>query len=624
MAVPTKKIYGRNGKLIFDPNNPKDVENYNKRQPLMEAFNLVQGLTDPRGGGGLFGMAKKVSKAIAKETVKKVAKSTTKSATKRSPKKITTTENKVEKPNLTLENLKKALNPSSGLPGSLPKVTNTKSVSTSSKSLTSNTPKSRTSQKTLPTGEESKAVIKTAAPKVRTLSDFMKQQSEVITPLLPDVKSLPSSSTKLPKINNFLEQQAKANASRKIVNNLTRNVEVPKTSNTFPFPSMKDVLNRQSNPLGLKLPFDDAVGKFRISDSKIAASQVDNVSPKVVTEVVKDTKQLFGQRPTFGPYSSRTNILSEVVTGQKDVYKNLRAKAAEKAKVVPELPKDKLDTFSKLVLGTAGLGIVSGIGYQGYKGYQGLTSKPTDLNNINENDLRDSKVYKDVKILKTSTGDKGIIKDPATGKWKYFDEKKGVRLPKSEVGLGDGPPIGLGDKTNTGDRTGSGRTGTKPRSATGQAFDKAFAEARKQAGGAGGIFEFNNKKYGTALEGETVPKDRVEVGKTTAPLMGDEEYKKDPRLATLRQEDDDKQLLARAEAQKKEMKEFKPTESLDVLPVPTKPLSSLMFKTSSLNPQTGSRVEPISYNTIDTVDTKSKKLRKKSYGGNLAMLKYMK
>ena len=293
----------------------------------------------------------------------------------------------------------------------------------------------------------------------------------------------------------------------------------------------------------------------------------------------------------------------------------------EAAKVVPKVPKDKLDTFSKLVLGTAGLGIAGGIGYQGYKGYQGLTSKPTDLNNINENDLRDSKVYKDVKILKTSTGDKGIIKDPATGKWKYFDDKKGVKLTKDNVGLGDGPPIGLGDKTNTRDSGKSSGTGTKPRSATGQAFDKAFAEARKQAGGAGGIFEFNNKKYGTALEGETVPKNRVEVGKTTTTLMGDEEYKKDPRLAILRQQDDDRQLLARAEAQKKEMKEFKPTESLDVLPIPTKPLSSLMFKTAPLNPKTNSRIEPVSY---DTIDTKSKKLRKKSYGGNLAMLKYMK
>ena len=97
-----------------------------------------------------------------------------------------------------------------------------------------------------------------------------------------------------------------------------------------------------------------------------------------------------------------------------------------------------------------------------------------------------------------------------------------------------------------------------------------------------------------------------------------EEYKKDPRLATLRQQDDDRQLLARAEAQKKEMMEFEPTE---VLPFRTKPLSSLVFKTAPLNPKTNSRVEPVSYTNIET---NSKKLKKKSYGGNLAMLKYMK
>ncbi len=605
MAIPTKKIYGRNGKLVFDPNNPEDVKRQEELNKQIEMAKQLFSIVDPRGGGGIGAMARGISKAaLAKMSKSKFTQNKAKQILELVTKPMTRGKKSVPK-NTTkaAPTVKEVVETKPTITGSLPKVTNNKLVSTSSKSLTSNTPKSRTSQKTLPAGEESKAVIKTAAPKVRTLSDFMKQQSEVITPLLPDVKSLPFGSTKLPKINNVLEQQAKANASRKIVNNVTRNVEVPKTSNTIPFPSMKDVLNRQSNPLGLKLPFD-------------------NVSPKVATEAAKNTKQLFGQRPTFGPYSSRTNILSEVVTGQKDVYKNLRAKAAEKAKEIPKVPKDKLDTFSKLVLGTAGLGIAGGIGYQGYKGYQGLTSKPTDLNNINENDLRDSKVYKDVKILKTSTGDKGIIKDPATGKWKYFDEKKGIRLPKGKVGLGDGPPIGLGDKNNTGDGGTGGGTTTK--SKTRIEFEKAFAEARKQAGGAGGIFEFNNKKYGTALEGETVPKDRVEVGKTTAPLMGDEYYKKDPRLATLRQQDDDRQLLARAEAQKKEMKEFKPTESLDVLPVPTKPLSSLMFKTSSLNPQTNSRVEPVSYDTIDTVDTKSKKLRKKSYGGNLAMLKYMK
>jgi hypothetical protein len=279
----------------------------------------------------------------------------------------------------------------------------------------------------------------------------------------------------------------------------------------------------------------------------------------------------------------------------------------EASKVVPKMPKEKLDNFSKLVLGTAGLGIASGIGYQGYKGYQGLTSKPIDLNNIKEADLSDSTKYKDVKILKTSTGDKGIIKDPKTGKWKYFNEKEGVLKSGLAIGGGDGgggskPPITSGGTTT-------------PRSKTGQAFDKAFAEARKQAGGAAGIFEWNGKKYGTALKGETVPKDRVEVGKTTTSLMGDEEYKKDPRLAILRQQDDDRQLLARA---KKEMMEFEPTT---VLPTPTKPLSSLVFKTAPLNPKTNSRVEPVSYTNIET---NSKKLKKKSYGGNLAMLKYMK
>jgi len=523
MAIPTKKVYGRNGKLIFDPSNPEDVRNYKEKQPLMEAFNLVRGVTDPRGGGGLFGMARKaastvVSKAVAKETVKKAAKSTT----KRSNKKITTTENKVEKPNLTLENLKKALNPSSGLPGPLPKVGSNKSLTTTNKSLTSNTPNSRTIQKTLPSGEESKAVIKTTTPKIKTISDFMKQQSEVITPLLPSVKTLPSGSK---NISNTME-----------------------------------------------------------------LAQIPGSSAKTIKEGIK----------SFTGSTTRPGSTSMNYT-PTDASKALSS-IKEASKVVPKMPKEKLDIFSKLVLGTAGLGIAGGIGYQGY---QGLTSKPIDLNNINENDLSDSTKYKDVKILKTSTGDKGIIKDPKTGKWKYFNEKEGVLKSGLAIGGGDG---GGGSKSPN---TGGGSGTTTPRSTTGQSFDKAFAEARKQAGGAAGIFEWNGKKYGTALKGETVPKDRVEVGKTTTPLMGDEEYKKDPRLATLRQQDDDRQLLARAEAQKKEMMEFKPTEVL-----PTKPLSSLVFKT------TNRRDEQAALYNIEA-DNKLP-LKKKRYGGNLAMLKYMK
>lgn len=215
---------------------------------------------------------------------------------------------------------------------------------------------------------------------------------------------------------------------------------------------------------------------------------------------------------------------------------------------------------------------------------------PVDLKRIDKSKLKDSNI-EGVKTIKGSDGkDYGIQWNNTTQSWDYYrgdKTKKTTETPKPDLkreDVGGGyTPI----KDNKGSGTGSGRktttgggTGTTPRSTT--------------------------------------------VPKTTAPLMGDEYYKKDPRLATLRQQDDDRQLLARAEAQKKEMKEFKPTESLDVLPVPTKPLSSLMFKTSTLNPKTNSRVEPVSYDTIDIVDTKSKKLRKKSYGGNLAMLKYMK
>jgi hypothetical protein len=474
MTIPDKKIY-RNGKLMFDPNNPEDVKNYREKQPLMEAFNLVRGLTDPRGGGGLFGMARKaaskvVSKAVAKETVKKAAKSTIKTGSKKA-----------------------------------------------------------------------KSTVKEIVEKKPTIPTNI--------PSTMELAQIPGSSVKTIKegIKSFTGKAEKF---------------VPKTSK---------LITRANTSAGNLKPFKGST-----------------------------------TRPGSTPMNYTPTDASKALSSIK-----------EASKVVPKMPKEKLDIFSKLVLGTAGLGIAGGIGYQGYKGYQGLTSKPIDLNNINENDLSDSTKYKDVKILKTSTGDKGIIKDPKTGKWKYFNEKEGVKLPKGNVGLGDGPPIGLNDNNqNKGNNQGSNKSGTTtPRSKTRQAFDKAFAEARKQAGGAAGIFEWNGKKYGTALKGETVPKDRVEVGKTTTPLMGDEEYKKDPRLATLRQQDDDRQ---RAEAQKKEMMEFEPTE---VLPFRTKPLSSLVFKTAPLNPKTNSRVEPVSYSNIET---NSKKLKKKSYGGNLAMLKYMK
>lgn len=234
-----------------------------------------------------------------------------------------------------------------------------------------------------------------------------------------------------------------------------------------------------------------------------------------------------------------------------------------------------------------------------------------------------------VSIVKGTDGkDYGIQWNNTTKSWDYYRGDKTKKTPetkpevikKEDVGGGGVTPIK--DNQGGGTNTGGGGTGggTKPRSATGQAFDKAFAEARKQAGGAGGIFEWNGKKYGTALVGETVPKNRVDVSKTTAPLMGDEEYKKDPRLATLRQEDDDRQLLARAEAQKKEM------ESKIIQPLPTKPLSELVFKTTAKAAESQKiRNSMDEQNALRSIIADNRTpLKKKRYGGNLAMLKYMK
>ena len=416
--------------------------------------------------------------------------------------------------------------------------------------------------------------------------------------VVPTVKKVEEKPVEVIKetLSRLLKPIPKLNKSKSFTTAKAKNAldEIPKDKpSTKTTPTKSDeVIPKINRKTSYSPEKPNSIGNFKIGESAVGTSQASKVIPEVI--------------PTTIP--KRANILSEVVKNQKDVYKNLRAKAAEKAKVVPELPKDKLDTFSKLVLGTTGLGIASGIGYQGYKGYQGLTSKPIDLSKVNENDLIDSKVYKDVKILKTSTGDKGIIKDPATGKWKYFNKDKGVKLSEGRVGLGDGPPIGLGDKTNTGDRTGSSGTGTKPRSATGQAFDKAFAEARKQAGGAGGIFEWNGKKYGTALKGETVPKDRVEVGKTTAPVTIKNDYptaKTDPTLEKAMQEDSIKQ------------QRIMYTEKM------SKPLSSIVFKPTSKAVDVRNVMDEQDALRSIRADNKLP-LKKKKYGGNLAMLKYMK
>jgi hypothetical protein len=445
---------------------------------------------------------------------------------------------------------------------------------------------------TKPMTRGKKAVTKKATP---TVKEVVEKPVEIVKETLSRLlKPIP----KLNKSKSFTTAKAK-NALDKIPKDKP-SVKTKPTKSDEVIPK----INRKESYSPVK---PNSIGSFKIGESAVGTSQTSKIIPEVIPTTIPKATEFVG-RPTFGPYSSRANILSEVIPFQKDVYKNLRAKAAEKAKEVPEIPKEKLDIFSKLVLGTAGLGIAGGIGYQGYQGVKNRIDRekinPTELNNIKESDLRDSTKYKDVKILKTSTGDKGIIKDPKTDKWKYFNEKEGIKLPKGNVGLGDGPPIGLDNNNqNKGNNQGSNKSGTTtPRSKTGQAFDKAFAEARKQAGGAGGIFEWNGKKYGTALKGETVPKDRVEVGKTTTPVTIKNDYpttKTDPTLEMAMEQDSIRQQMA------------------------TKPLSSLVFKPTSKAVDVRNVMDEQDALRSIRADNKLP-LKKKRYGGNLAMLKYMK
>lgn len=536
MAIPTKKMYDRKGKLIFDPNNPEDVKNYRKIQPLIESFNLVRGLTDPRGGGGLFGMARKaaskvVSKAIAKETVKKAAKSTT----KRSSKKVTTTENKVEKPNLTLENLKKALNPSSELPSSLPKVGNNKSLSTSNKSLTSNTFKSRTSQKTLPAGEESKTVIKTDTPKIKTISDFMKQQSEVITPLLPNVKTFPSGSK---NISNTMEL-----------------AQIPSSS-------VKTIKE------GIK-SFKGTKGKFTPRD----------------TERVAKAREILNQ-PIAG--TMRPSTISQ---GFKSPFANTSLR-----KYIPEanpydFSKFKLDgdvvnkPLSNLIEGSmivGGLGL--GAGLMSYdsrlnssKVNNKQTTSPVDLKRIDRSKLRDSNI-EGVKTIKGSDGkDYGIKWNNTTGKWEYY---KGGGKPVVKQTTPKQETV----KENTG---GGGVTPIK--------------DNKKTTGTGGG-----NQTTTTGGTGSTKATTTPTVTPTTSTYVGDEYYKANPDLEKAIQDDSIKQQRA-----------------MYLEKIATKPLSSLVFKTTSKDIDVRNTMDE--QNALKSIRENNKlPLKKKRYGGNLAMLKYMK
>lgn len=538
MAIPTKKMYDRNGKVIFDPSNPEDVRRQEELNKQIEMAKQLFSIVDPRGGGGIGAIARGISKAA----LAKMAKSKF-------------TQNRVKQ----LADLV------------------TKPMTRGKKAVPKTTP-------TVKEVVETKPTIPTTIPTSgSTVSDKIKSLSNAEIKAFENVKN----------VRELAEKQVK---------------NAPTTISNAPKKSVSDIIreNIANRKLGTKGFTREEITAYNQKTAKGLQTAKDIVSKNLerVKELKKES-ETFYQKSVPESIAASNKKITDRAIGAGVIAGVIGAGAGTTYYGMQLSNKDNKKTTTPQKTGPVDLKRI-------------INTKPSNIEGVRTVKGTDGKDY-------------GIVWNNTTKSWDYYRGNKTTENKQQEK---SGLAIGGGDsKRNDSSGTGSGGnqrtttgggTGTTPRSATGQAFDKAFAEARKQAGGAGGIFEWNGKKYGTALEGETVPKDRVEVGKITAPLMGDETYKADPSLEKFRQQDDDKQLLARAEAQKKEMKEFKPTESLDVLPMPTKPLSSLMFKTSSLNPQTGSRVEPISYNTIDTVDTKSKKLRKKSYGGNLAMLKYMK
>lgn len=503
MAIPTKKMYDRKGKLVFDPNNPEDVRNYKEKQPLLEALKLVQGLTDPRGGSGFVGMARGISKAAGA----KMAKSR---YTKNKAKEI-----------LDLV---------------------TKPMTKGKKSV----------PKTKPTVKE---VVETKPTVPTTIPSTM------------ELAQIPGSTVK------------------------TIQKEVIK-----PFKGTKGTFTPRET---------ERVARAReILNQPIAGSMRPSTIPQ-------------GFKSPFANTSLRKAVYVPEANPFKDFYK---------FKLDGDVVNKPLSNLIEGTMIAGGLGMGSALISSGNR----LSSKnnkqtktpqktgPVDLKRITNTK---PSTIEGVRIVKGTDGkDYGIVWDNKTQSWDYYRSDKTKKTPENKqqekVRGGNYIPIDNTDKNkgnsqSSGTNTGGSRTGgtTTPKSKTRIEFEKAFAEARKQAGGAGGIFEFNNKKYGTALEGETVPKNRVEVGKTTTPVTTPvtvkNDYptaKTDPTLEIAMQEDSIRQQTA-------------------TKPLPTKPLSSLVFKTTS---------KDIKYKMDEQdalrsiLENNKLPLKKKRYGGNLTMLKYMK
>lgn len=418
--------------------------------------------------------------------------------------------------------------------------------------------------------------------------------------------------------------------------------EVVETKPTIPttVPAASDKIKSLSNA-EIKA-FENVKNVRELAEKQAKNSPIKKTTApkKSVSDIIRETianRKLGTKGPTreeMKAYIQKNqkakNTAKDIVTNKKLKTELEKIREANKPFYEKSI-KESVDAINKKI--AIGTGIIGGLTAAGgtYYGMQ-LSNKdkkqtttpqktsPVDLKRITN--TKPSSIP-GVSIVKGTDGkDYGIVWNNTTKSWDYYRGDKTKKTPenkqKQEKVRGGGYiPIDNTDKNKGnnqggGTNTGGGGTGggTKPRSATGQAFDKAFAEARKQAGGAGGIFEWNGKKYGTALVGETVPKDRVEVGKTTTPVTIKNDYptaESDPTLEIAMQQDSIRQQMA-------------------TKPLPTKPLSELVFKTTAKAAESQKiRNSMDEQNALRSIIADNRiPLKKKRYGGNLAMLKYMK
>ena len=368
------------------------------------------------------------------------------------------------------------------------------------------------------------------------------------------------------------------------------------------------------------------VGGFKIGESAIETSKASKVVPKTTPTVTPTvTPKVDALTPTiptrvpslrgYTPEEAK-QVMKDIVSKNKGKENKVAARRSLEGKIISLIAqketgfrasvKESIGESNKKAAMTIGaltglLGAGAGTTYYGMQ----LSNKdnkqttntqktgPVDLKRIDKSKLKPSKVegvYITSALVDGQMKDFGIKWNNATKSWDYYRGDNKPTVPKTiKEDTESGGVTPITNDRNKGTGTGGGGNQTKT------------------TGGGGGT------------------KTPVKPTVTTTPLMGDEYYKKNPSLATLRQQDDDKQLLARAEAQKKEMMEFKPTEVL-----PTKPLSSLVFKTSPTVTANNLKRDKLDESDAlysikgDNLLRNKLPLKKKKYGGNLAMLKYMK